>query len=253
MSRRVPPLVIETNGLIQVLAAVAVAVGGVTAVAARTPRVAILGLLVALLGAPSITSAVPDPLAAAPRLIGGVLAGDLLWIAVRAAPAGALRGTRIGWAGEVAIGTAAFAAGASIALAMLPDPTTVVVDAPVVDRAALVGGLAAATVLAVVAAGPVLLARDVLRSGLGLLLLLTAVALTVDAVAGLPAAPRDVFASRVVSLAVAVATAAIAAAVAWLAHVALAERGDLELAAGPRAVLRPAPQQLATRRAGRDA
>lgn len=238
---------IETQGIPQLATAAAVALGAITAASARLPRLAILGLLVALLGGPLITHAVPDPLGVAPRLIASVLGGYLLWIAVRDAPGGTFRGAALGWAGVAAVGGAAFAAGVGIALGLVGEAgtgealgagsTTSLVEGTTTgmlraaDPAAAIGGLGAAMSLAVVAAAPALFGRDALRTGLGLLLLVAAVDLLREALAAVYARPVDVAAERGIELAFAVATVATAAAAAWLTRRVLAERGDLELSA----------------------
>lgn len=227
---------IETHGIPQLVAAVAVAVGAVVAMSARLPRLAILGLLVALLGAPSVTHAVPDPLGAAPRLIGAVLGAYLLWIAVRDAPAGTFRSSAIGWAGTAALGGAAFGAGMAIAAGLVGEASAVgaAIDAGApgvpagVDPAALAGGLGAAATLAVVASAPALLSRDVLRAGLALLLLLAATDLGREALNAVPGSPGDPVLGRGVELAFAIATLATSATVAWLTHRALDAGRNLE-------------------------
>lgn len=235
---------IETYGFVQLGAAIAVVVGAVTAVSARLPRLAILGLLVALLGGSSVTHAVPDPVAVAPGVVAGVLAGYLLWIAVRDAPAGTVRGTHLGWIAESSLATAAFAAGVGIALALLPDVDAVEAGVTAaVDRGAVAWGLGTAVALGILAAAPALLARDALRSGLGLLLLIAALRLARDVFAALGGGVPDPALDRAVSLALAVATAATAGAVAWVARRALHDGGDLELDA--RSVSVPRPSRIA--------
>jgi len=236
---------IEVQGIPQLAAAAAVAIGAITAASARLPRLAILGLLVVLLGGPLITHAVPDPLGVAPRLIASVLGGYLLWIAVRDTPAGTFRGASLGWGGVAAVGGAAFAAGVGIGLGLVGEagtgealgggPTASLVEDTTrgilraADPAAAIGGLAAAMSLAVVAVAPALFGRDALRTGLGLLLLVAAVDLLREALAAVSARPVDVAAERGVELAFALATVATAAAAAWLTRRVLTERGDLEL------------------------
>ena len=232
---------IETYGIPQLVTATVVALGGIVAVSARVPRVAILGLLVVLLGGPSVTHAVPDPLGAAPRLIGAVLGAYLLWIAVRDAPAGTFRGSAIGWAGTTALGCTAFGAGVAIGAVLVGEAGTTgaAIGAgaadPVAtgDPAAVVGGLAAALTLAVLAAAPTLLSRDVLRTGLGLLLLVAAVDLGREALDAVGGPPGNVVLGRGVELSFAVATVATSAVVAWLIRRVLAEGGDLGLETRP--------------------
>lgn len=232
---------IETYGIPQLVTAAVVALGAVAAVSARLPRLSILGLLVALLGGPSVTHAVPDPLGAAPRLIGAVLGAYLLWIAVRDAPAGTFRGSAIGWAGTAALGCAAFGAGVAVAIGLVGEAgaAEALVDEGAagavagVDPAAVVGGLGAATALAVLAAAPALLSRDVLRAGLGLLLLLAAIDLGREALVAVSGLPADDTAGRSVELAFAVATVATSAVVAWLTRRVVDEGGDVGLASRP--------------------
>ena len=64
-----------------VLLAVVIAAGAVTAVAAATPRAAVLGLLVAMAGAAYIADPLPGHLGLAARLAGTTLAASLVWIA----------------------------------------------------------------------------------------------------------------------------------------------------------------------------
>lgn len=238
---------IETHGIPQLVTAAVIAMGAVVAVAARLPRLAILGLLAALLGGPSVTHAVPDPLGAAPRLIGAVLGAYLLWIAVRDAPAGTFRGSGLGWIGTSAVGCTAFGAGIAIAagLAVEAGTTEAAVDggAAAADLASVVGGLGAAAALAVLAATPALLSRDVLRACLGLLLLLVAVDLAREALGAVSGPAADPVPGRGIELAFAIATVATSAVGAWLTRRRLDESGDLGLetrptrhpsAAGPR-------------------
>jgi hypothetical protein len=74
-----------------ILAAVALVVvaGTVVAVAARPPRVAILGLAIVLIGSPVLADPLPAPLGLASRFVGAILMAYLLWIA--AADRGGIR------------------------------------------------------------------------------------------------------------------------------------------------------------------
>ena len=188
------------------LVAVAVAVvgGAIVAVIARVPRLAALGLLVVLLGSPFLVEP-PAPLPALTRIAGAVLGGYLVWIALR--DVRSARGTLVGWPAEALAGVTGFVAGwllidgvASLAV----EPTAIVAGPPIEVSAA--GG--AAIALLVLAATPVVLARDALRLGIGLLLLLTAADVGRRAV-GLAG-------SDLLEVVLGITTAAVGGAVAWV-------------------------------------
>lgn len=175
-----------------VVVALVVTGGAVAAVSAREPRLATLGLLVALLGAPFVADPLPGTIAVAARLVGTVLGAYVVWVSLRAAP-GPTVGSRIGWPGAAAIAMAAFAAGWLSATTIGAGLASISGDGPSSGAAAasLVAGspvaraaLGASFALVALAAGPVLVARDVLRLGLGLLLLIAAVELLGEALGG---------------------------------------------------------------------
>ena len=220
---------------VQVFLAVAVVVGGVAAVAAVTPRLAVLGLLLALAGSAYVADPLPGPLGLGARLAGTTLGVYLIWIALRRAPA-AMPAAATGWVGAAAIGVAAFAAGwlaagtlaASLASGPAEGPgaggvAAALSDGSLVSQAA-VGAALALTVLAV---PQVLLARDILRLGVGLLLLLAAAGLLAN---GLGARLDDV-AELGAGLLVAFAGAGVAAVI----EVSIRRGGDLVI----RDALRP--------------
>lgn len=172
------------------IAAIAVA-GAVVAVSAREPRFAVLGTLVALLGAAFVADPLPGSIALGARLIGTVLAGYLVWVSLRGVPV-PTAGSRLGWPGAAAIAVAACVTGWLAAAAMSAVLVATAVDS---DPAGAAGGLAdgspvayasmaAAFALAALAAGPVLAARDVLRLGLGLLIAVGAADLLRASIAG---------------------------------------------------------------------
>ena len=215
-----------------VLLAALVAAGGALAVSAREPRVAALGTLVALVGAAYVEDPLPGPLSLAARLVGTVLAGYLVWIALRQAPSPLpVRGFRV--PGALAIAVAAFAAGwltaatlgATLGLGPGDGPsaggaaTALAAGSPVPCAA-----LGAAFALVALAAGPVLLARDVLRLGLALLLLIAAADLAGNALGVGADAPAD--------LALAILTALAGAAVAVVVTASIRATGDLDLRTG---------------------
>ncbi|HEY6571038.1 MAG TPA: hypothetical protein VIZ22_12145, partial [Candidatus Limnocylindrales bacterium] len=88
------PLLVALAGL--------VAVGGIVAVSAREPRFAVLGVIIALVGAGYVADPLPSLAALAARLTGAVLGGYLIWVALRRAPA-QTAGWHVGWPGAVAL------------------------------------------------------------------------------------------------------------------------------------------------------
>lgn len=168
-----------------VLVAACVALGAAVAVSARIPRAAILGLVIVLAGAPFVTDPAPAVTATAARVVAAVLAGYVLWIAVRG-PLVPIGGSRAGIPGALAIGLAAFAAGWFAADAVGTALAAGGADGPGgAAAAALAGGssvaragFGAACAFAVLAAAPVLVARDALRLVIGLQLLIAAAGLT---------------------------------------------------------------------------
>ncbi len=137
--------------------ALAVVLGAVIAVSARTARTAVLGLILAMVGAAFVADPLPDSLGLAARLVGAVLAGYLLWIAGRdtAARTG---GSRLGWPTELLVAGAAAVVG--YGSHGLGAPAT----GPAIAQAA---GFA----LAALSVAPLVNGRDILRIGLGLCLL----------------------------------------------------------------------------------
>lgn len=203
-----------------ILAGVAVLVVGaaVLAVSAREPRVVVLALAVALVATPVLAEPVAAPLGLAARLIGSILAVYLLWMAVRdrrdQGP-GPTRteGSRIGWPAEILVGASASIVGWAAH-----------------GLGAPAGGPALASVagfaLAALAVAPLLTGRDVLRIGVGILLLLTG-ALTVRAALGGTPDPLE-------QLVTAGLLVAVGGTLAALARAARADGdGDFDLQADP--------------------
>ncbi len=171
-----------------------VVAGAVAAIAAATPRLAVLGLLLALLGAGYVAEPFPGPLGLATRLAGATLGVYLIWIALRRSPV-AMPAASVGWPGAVAIGIVAFVAGWLGAGTLGAALGAGSADGPGLGSvgAALVAGspvpkaaLGAAFALAALAIPQVLIARDTLRLGTGLLLLLAACSLVTNALVGRP-------------------------------------------------------------------
>ena len=215
-----------------VVLAALVAAGGALAVAAREPRLAALGTLVALVGSVYIADPLPGSLALGARLAGSVLAGYLVWIALRRAP-GVLSAPGIRLPGAAAIATVAIATGWLAASALGTAIAAGFGDGPSAGTAAsaLAAGslvpraaLGAAFALVALAAGPVFLTRDLLRMGLGLLLLISAAGLVRNALGTGADAPVD--------LALAVLVGLAGACVASVVAASLRTAGDLDLRSG---------------------
>lgn len=147
--------------------------GAVLAVAARDVRSAVVGLLVVLVGAPLIADPWPTPLSILVRIAAALLATRFLVIALRGDPPSG--GTRIGWPTEVLIGAAAGLVGYG------SHGLGAVGLGPAEAQAAGFG-------LAALAIAPLITGRDVLRIGIGALLLLVAASLVRS---GLDAPPSD--------------------------------------------------------------
>ena len=147
--------------------------GAVLAVAALDPRSAIVGLLVVLVGAPLIADPWPTPLSILVRIAAALLATRFLVIALRGDLSGG--GTRIGWPTEILIGAAAGIVGYG------SHGLGAVGLGPAEAQAAGFG-------LAALAIAPLITGRDVLRIGIGAILLLVAASLVRS---GLDAPPTD--------------------------------------------------------------
>jgi hypothetical protein len=202
-------------------------VGGVVAAAAPNPRHATLGAFAAILLAGLVADPLPSVAALVARIAGAALAGWVVWVAVRTAPATGAH-TALGWPGAGGAAVAAFAIGWLAATAFagaLADAGAAAGDilgqtlagGSLVDRAAI----GAAAALGVLAAAPVIVPRDGHRMGLGVLLLLAAGSLVATA---LGTAPDDTL-----ELAVALLTALTGAAIATVTAAMLRTGGDLVL------------------------
>jgi hypothetical protein len=174
-----------------VVLAIAVAAGGVVAMAAPSPRHAALGASWAALAAGFVGDPLPDPAALIARAAGAALAGWLLWMALRDAPRATERSS-LGLAGNASVAVVALVAGWFAALALASQLAEAGPDsASSTAAAALAGGspIAAAALgtsfaLVVLAAYPVLAPRDGLRMGLGTMLLMVAAELAIPAIGG---------------------------------------------------------------------
>lgn len=212
-----------------VLLAGLVTAGAVAAVTAATPRAAILGLLVALAGAAYVADPLADPIGLAVRLAGTTLGTYLVWISLRDAP-GAMPVAGAGRIGTAAIALAAFVSGwlcAGTLATVLGSGSAEGPGAGGIAVALAAGSfvpraaLGAAFALVAVALPPVVLARDALRLGVGLLLMLAAAGLVANALVGQV--------DNVVELSMAILTAAVGAGVAAVIAGSIRHGGDLVL------------------------
>lgn len=158
--------------------AVAVVVGSVAAVAARDARITVLGLTVALVLSPLLAEPAASPLGLAARFTGAILAGYLLGIVARdradlGRSAPTTGGSRIGWPAEVLLALGALVVG--FAAHGLGAPA----DGPAI-------GSAAGFAVAALALTPIVTGRDVLRIGVGSLLLLDGGLIVRAALGGTP-------------------------------------------------------------------
>lgn len=143
------------------LVALAVVAAAILALSARDPRYVILALLAMWISAPLVADPMAAPVGLAARLVGALLAAYLLWIGLRdraSGHAGSARteGSRIGWPAEVLVAAAASVVGFSTHGLGAP------ADGPALASAA---GFA----LAALSVSAFLTGADVVRIGIGLL------------------------------------------------------------------------------------
>lgn len=175
----------------------AVAVAAVVAVSARDGRLVAIGLVGALSLGPLVADPLPDPLAVAARIVAAALAVYIVRAVLREAPP--TRGSRLGWPAEAAAAAAAFAAGIG-AHAFAGGG-----EGP---AAAVAGGFALTTL----AVAPLADGRDMVRLGIGLLLLVASADLVRTGFVGTPSALEEVVvAGAVVAAGVAAAVLAVGA------------------------------------------
>lgn len=166
--------------------ALAVVLGAVVAASARNARTAVLGLVLSLLGGAFLAEPLADSTGLAARLIGTVLGGYLLWIAARGVDA-RTGGSRLGWPVELLI-----AAGAGV----------VGYGSHGLGAPALGPALAQAAGLGMVAlaVSPILNGRDILRVGIGLVLLTGGAILVRTALGGTPDALEQLVIAGLVAI-----------------------------------------------------
>jgi hypothetical protein len=152
--------------------ALAVIVGAVVAGSARNARTAIFGLVITMVGVPILADPLPWPLALSARLVAAVLAGYLLWIAARGHRV-QTGGSLVGWPTDafLAIGAAVVGYGSQGLGAPAAGPAL---------------AAAAGFALAALAVLPVVTGRDILRVGIGLMLLLSGALLIRTSLGGTP-------------------------------------------------------------------
>lgn len=158
--------------------AIVVAAGTVVTVASRDARMTLLGLAVVLIGSAVLADPVPAPLGLAARFVGAILATYLLWVVARDHPrsgtaAVSTGGSRIGYPAEALLAAAALVVG--FAAHGLGAPA---LGSPFAS--------AAGFAVAALAIAPTVTGRDVLRVGLGSLLLVDAGFLVRAALGGTP-------------------------------------------------------------------
>jgi hypothetical protein len=158
--------------------ALAITIGAIVAVSVRDARTAVLGLAVAIVGAPILADPMADTTALAARVVGAVLAVYLLWIAVRDGEWGT-RGSHLGWAAEGSVAAAAAIVGYG----------THGLGAPGLGPSL---AQAAGFALAALAVAPLVTGRDLVRIGLGLLLLTHGALLVRVALGGTPSALEEI-------------------------------------------------------------
>ena len=163
-----------------ILAGVALAVvaGTVVAISGRDARITVLGLTVALVLSPLLADPAATPLGLAARLTGAILAGYLLGIVARDRPEAGRSvantgGSRIGWPAEVLIAGGALIVGFG----------THGLGAPAGGSAL---GSATGFAVAALALAPILTGRDILRVGIGSLLLVDGGLIVRSALGGTP-------------------------------------------------------------------
>jgi hypothetical protein len=141
-------------------------------VTARDARTTLLGLLVVLLGAGLIADPLPGPLPIAARIVAAIIACRLLAAAVRGDGV-VTNGSRLGWPTEVL---------AAIAAGIVGLGTHGLGAAPGGPAEAQAAGFA----VGAIAVAPIVSGRDVLRLGIGALLLLVGASLVRVGLAGTP-------------------------------------------------------------------
>ena len=87
--------------------------GGLACVAARDPRVSVVGLAAVVAASPFLADPLPDPAPLAARLVAAGLVGEVLWVAARGLPRAG--GAQPGWPTRAWLAGAAVLAGLGLA------------------------------------------------------------------------------------------------------------------------------------------
>jgi hypothetical protein len=194
----------------QLGAALVTLAGALVALSVRDLRLGLGGLVVAMAAAALVADPLPSPLAVAVRLVAAGLGAELVLIAVREGPADVTR-SPTGPLSPLLAAAAAFVVG--YATSGVGSPAA----GPPEATAAGFG-------LAALAIGPLVYGRDVVRVGLGMALLVTALELVRAGLAGTPTAVEQL-ATAGLSLAVLGLTAVLARA-ALAANHSIAIEGE---------------------------
>jgi hypothetical protein len=147
--------------------------GALVAITGRDARIALGGLVVALVTAPVLADPPPEPAAVGVRVVAALLGGYLLFMTLRDTSA-ATRGSLAGLPAETLAAAAAYVIGYG---------TSGLGSAPLGPAAASAAGFA----LAVISVAPIVRGADVFRLGVALAILVTGAELVRVGLAGTPA------------------------------------------------------------------
>jgi hypothetical protein len=146
--------------------------GALVAITGRDARIALVGLLVALVAAPLLADPQPEPAALGVRVVAALLGGYLLYMTLRDSSA-ATRGSLAGLPAETLAAAAAYVIGYG---------TSGLGSTPLGPAAASATGFA----LAVISVAPIVRGADVFRLGVALAILVTGAELVRVGLAGTP-------------------------------------------------------------------
>lgn len=155
-----------------VTASLVTVAGALVAITGRDARIALVGLLVALVAAPLLADPVPEPAAVGVRIVAALLGGYLLFMTLRDTSA-VTRGSLAGLPAETLAAAAAYVIGHG---------TSGLGSAPLGPTEASATGFA----LAVISVAPIVRGADVFRLGVALAILVTGAELVRVGLAGTP-------------------------------------------------------------------
>lgn len=155
-----------------VVASFVTVAGALVAITGRDARIALAGLLVALVAAPLLADPPPEPAALGARVVAALLGGYLLYMTLRDSSV-ATRGSLAGLLAEALAAAAAYVIGYG---------TSGLGSAPLGPAAASATGFA----LAVISVAPIVRGADVFRLGVALAILVTGAELVRVGLAGTP-------------------------------------------------------------------